>query len=163
VIHPVRWATTKGALGQLSEHRRGDLHGRRQRRECESTNTNGAAGRHTQLEGLTNTNTRGARQLESRLDLHARGTKGEGRASIGGYICSGNFGCELIPCRRSTDWIHRRAASPHAARCARAVTALADLTPQYDLLHLHCITTHNAQRAARSAASCQLPVAASCY
>jgi hypothetical protein len=45
----------------------GDPHGRRQERECECTNTNGAAGRQTQLEELKNTNTRGAsaRQLES--------------------------------------------------------------------------------------------------
>jgi hypothetical protein len=43
-------------------------------------------------EGLINTNTRGARQLESRLDLHARGTKGGG---IGGHTAA--FGCGDYP------------------------------------------------------------------
>jgi hypothetical protein len=56
--------------------------------------TNGAAGRQTQLEELKNTNTRGARQLESRLDLHARGTGDEG-GGIGGH--SAAFGCGGYP------------------------------------------------------------------
>jgi hypothetical protein len=41
-------------------------------------------------EGLINTNTRGARQLESRLDLHARGTKGGGAsADIQRHLAAG--------------------------------------------------------------------------
>jgi hypothetical protein len=88
----------------------GGLNGRRQGRECEGTN--GAAGRQTQLEELKNTNTRGARQLESRLDLHARGTKGGHRRAYSGIWLRG-----LVLCRRGADWVlgERRAASPHAA------------------------------------------------
>jgi hypothetical protein len=65
----------------------GDLNGRRQGREREGTN--GAARRHTPLEGLINTNTRGAsaRQLESRLDLHARRTGGD-EVGIGGHTAA---------------------------------------------------------------------------
>ena len=40
--------------------------------------------------------------------------------------------------RNAPDRTCRRAASPHAARCTRAVV-LADLTNQYNVLHLHHI------------------------
>ena len=76
----------KGHWGN-SENTGGDPHGRRQGRECVCTN--GAAGRQTQLEELKNTNTRGARQLESRLDLHARGTKGGHRRAFSGIWLRG--------------------------------------------------------------------------
>ena len=77
----------KGHWGN-SENTGGDPHGRRQGRECVCTN--GAAGRQTQLEELKNTNTRGARQLESRLDLHARGTKGGHRRAFSGIWLRGS-------------------------------------------------------------------------
>jgi hypothetical protein len=76
--------------GDNPENTGGDSHGRRQGRECVCTN--GAAGRQTQLEELKNTNTRGARQLESRLDLdlHARGgTKGWHRRAFSGIWLRG--------------------------------------------------------------------------
>ena len=77
---------SKGHWGN-SENTGGDPHRRRQGRECVCTN--GAAGRQTQLEELKNTNTRGARQLESRLDLHARGTKGGHRRAFSGIWLRG--------------------------------------------------------------------------
>jgi hypothetical protein len=83
-LHPA--LQPKGHWGN-SENTGGDPHGRRQGKECVCTN--GAAGRQTQLEELKNTNTRGARQLESRLDLHARGTKGGYRWAFSGIWLRG--------------------------------------------------------------------------
>jgi hypothetical protein len=99
----------KGHWGN-SENTGGDPHGRRQGRECACTVcTNGAAGRQTQLEELknTNTNTRGARQLESRLDLHARGTKGGHRQAFSGIWLRG-----LSPAGKVLTGCARRAATP---------------------------------------------------
>jgi hypothetical protein len=52
-IHPVRWTTTEDrrdtGVTQDSGNTGGDLHGRRQGRECEGTNS--AARGHTQLSG----------------------------------------------------------------------------------------------------------------
>jgi hypothetical protein len=72
----------------------GDLHGRRQGRECEGTNEAATAG------GAVNTNTRGAKQLESRVNLHARGTKGGHRRAHSGIWLRG-----VIPCRQIADWV----------------------------------------------------------
>jgi hypothetical protein len=85
----------------------GDPHRRRQGRECEGTN--GAAGRQTQLEELKNTNTRGARQLESRLDLHARGTETKGGASAG---TQRHLAAGVNPLQEKCCLGARRAASP---------------------------------------------------
>jgi hypothetical protein len=57
--------------------------GKRRGRGREGTNE--AAGRQTQLEELKNINTRGARQLERGLDLHARGTGDERGVSAGAH------------------------------------------------------------------------------
>lgn len=108
----------KGHWGN-SENTGGDPHGRRQGRECVCTN--GAAGRQTQLEELKNTNTRGARQLESRLDLHARGTKGGHRRAFSGIWLRGlsPAGKVLTGC----------SACGYATRCARAVAPSGPKTP----------------------------------
>jgi hypothetical protein len=129
-LHPVRWTTTKGTLGQPAQGTPEGTYTDDVKEGSAKARTERPAARrhtHTQLEGLINTNTRGHEVTREQTRSRSARTVGEGRREdISGYaVYSGIWlraaGVNPLPCREvlTEYWASARGFAARSSLCSR--------------------------------------------